>query len=450
MAQTLKPGNEPEFYISGDQLPHMHLTDVKLSPDGEYLSVTGANAVSYIYRRNPITHPDGFYKLDWSCRHPRLAKSVVNFIGFGTNYINSKYIIFPGSDNMLYQYKINNDDTIKFCNAYDIFEFAYECIHWLYAYYVTYDDEAEVEEDCSNAYCSIFISGSRPINAKDTMSPMAEFYSTIKFKISNPGMIFEKQIDINCSDIPRLYSKYIELFDDTVCTGIESPAPKVNSSATGVTHDISVSGMLIITKHVYNDQHYEPTIETYHLSTNICERRPVFQLIDSPSCVFYKQKDKHMDNLLYNKSELQFRYNKQEFLPGHQINEVNAIGYKFVIHSTFIPTDDMAAQTNLHDCECLTLCTIKKGEFTYEPIKKYKLSSMASQVQQKTMFIKFFTLGEKYTVVYEKIKGENTLRLGFILNVSGEQKQKVKSDRVNTVLTEYLPTELIDIVQAYL
>lgn len=421
MAQTLNPGNEPEFYILGDQLPHMHLTDVKLSPDGEYLSVTGANAVSYIYRRNPMTHPDGFYKLDWSCRHQRLAKSVVNFIGFGTNYINSKYIIFPGNDNLLYQYEINKDDTITFCNAYDISEFAYECIHWLYVYY----DADEDEEDWTNDNITIFISGSKPINAKDTLSPMAEFYSTIRFKISNPGMIFEKQTAINCSNIPRLYSKYIELFDD----------------------------ILTIIKHAYNDQHYEPTIESYHLSTNTCERRPVFQLIDSPSCVFYKRTDKVIDILLYNKSELQFRYNKQEFLPGHQINEVSALGYKFVIHSTFIPTDDIVSQTNLRDCEYLTLCTIKNGEFTYEPIKKYNSYHSHKAELPSVTFIKFFTLDKRYTVVYEKIKGENTienqLRLGFILNVSGEQKQKVKSDRVNTVLTEYLPLELISIIINY-
>jgi hypothetical protein len=423
--QTLNPGNEPEFYISGDQLPHMHLTDVKLSPDNNYLVITGANSVSYIYRRNPIKHADGFYKLDWSCQHSRLAKSVVNFIGFGTNYINSKYIIFPSNDNILYQYEINNDDTIKFCNAYNISEFAYECIHWLYAYYVAYDDKNEVKKNWTNAYCSIFISGSRPINATDTMSPMAEFYSTIKFKISNPGMIFENQTAIYCCDIPRLYSKYIELFDD----------------------------ILIITKHVYNNQHYEPSIETYHLSTNICDRRPVFQLIDSPSCVFYKQKDKHTANLLYNKSELQFKYNKQEFLPGHQINEVSALGYKFVIHSTFIPTDDMVPQTNLRDSEYLTLCAIKNGDFTYEPIKKYNSYHSHKAELPSVTFIKFFTLDKRYTAVYEKIKGEHTtenqLRLGFILNVSGEQKQKVKSGRVNTILTEYLPPELISIITNY-
>jgi hypothetical protein len=426
MAQTLNPGNEPEFYISGDQLPHMHLTDVKLSPDGEYLSVTGANALSYIYRRTLTGQADGFYRLDWSCRHQRLAKSVMNFVGFGTNYSDNKFIIFPGNDNMIYQYKINNDDTITFCNAYDISEFAYECIHWLYVYYDANEDEAEdeAEDKFVNDKLFIFISGSRPINTKDALSPMAEFYSTINFKISNPLMLFETPTQVNCSNIPKIYSEKIQAFDD----------------------------MLIITKHAYNNQHYEPTIETYHLSTNICEQRPVFQLIDSPSCVFYKRKGIHgsIDNLLYSERELQFRYNKKEFLPGHQINEVNAIGYKFVIHSTFIPTSDMVSQTNLHESECLTLCTIKKGEFTYEPIKKYKLSSIASQVQPKTMFIKFFTLDEKYTVVYEKIMGENTLRLGFILNVSGEQKQNVKRDRVNSVLIPYLPPELIDIVQAYL
>jgi hypothetical protein len=286
MAQTLNPGNEPEFYISGDQLPHMHLTDVKLSPDNNYLVITGANAVSYIYRRNLETQVDGFYKLDWSCRHPRLAKSVVNFIGFGTKYINAKFIIFPGDDNMLYQYKINNDDTVTFCNAYDISKFAYECIHWLHIYYYADEDE----EDWTNDNITIFISGSSPIDAKDVLSPMSEFYSTIKFKITNPLMLFKTQTSINYSNIPRLYSKDIELFDD----------------------------MLIITKHAYNNQHYEPTIETYYLSTDVCERRPVFQLIDSPSYVFYKQKNKHevIDNLLYNERELQFKY-KKELLKYH-------------------------------------------------------------------------------------------------------------------------------------
>jgi hypothetical protein len=101
----------------------------------------------------------------------------------------------------------------------------------------------------------------------------------------------------------------------------------------------------------------------------------------------------------------------------------------------------------------LTLCIIKEGEFTFEPIKKYKLSSMPSQVQHKTMFIKFFTLDERYTTVYEKINGESTteyqLRLGFILNVSGEQKQKMKLDRVNSILTPNLPPELISIITNY-
>jgi hypothetical protein len=329
---------------------------------------------------------------------------------------------------MIYQYELKPDDTVMFCDAYDISCMKYECIHWMFIYI---NDNANP----ANNDLTIFVSGSRPINTLDfdpvselknerqSLSPMAEFYGTVKFNNFSDKTFLKNMMTFNVSNTPKIYSKSIEQFGH----------------------------LLLITKHTYNDQHYEPYIETYHLNTNINDRWSIFQTIDTPTCIFYKYEDNNLPcNLLHNDTKLQIGYHIQEFIAEHQLNEIKAIGDKFIIHSTFIPQID--AVTRRYDSDCLFMGVIKENTLTYEPIKKYKLSSMASQVQQlmKTMFIKFFTLNTQYIAVHEKIKPTNKLQVGFILNVYGDEKQTLRHDRLNTVLTSYLPPELIDIIQTYL
>lgn len=428
MALTLNPGNEPEFYIPHEQLPDTRLEDIKLSPDSEYLAITGSNSLTYIYRRK--ADGSGFYKLDWACRHQRLAKSVVNFIGFGEYDITNKFIIFPGEDNMIYQYELNADDTVMFCNAYDISYMKYECIHWMFIYI---NDNANAES--ANNTLSIFISGSRPINALDfdpvselknesqSLSPMAEFYSIINFKIFDEKQLFKNMETYNIGNTPKIYSKSIEKF----------------------------GRLLLITKHIYNNQYYEPYVECYHFISNVNDRRSIFQTINTPTCVFYKYKDNDLPyNILYNDTLIQYGYHIQDFIAEHQINEIKAIGDRFIIHSTFIPPLDPV--TKCLDSDCLFMGVIKENTLTYELIKKYKFSATVLQVQKlmKIMFIKLFTLNTKYIAVHEKVKATNKLQVGFILNVYGDKKQKLKHERLNTVLATYLPPELIDIIQTYL
>jgi len=128
MSNTLNPGNEPEFYIPHDQLPDTQLKDIKLSPDSEYLTITGANALTYIYRRK--ADGSGFYKLNWSCQHGPSAKSVINFIGFDEHDIHNKFIIFLGDNNMIYQYELI-DDTLELRNTLDISACGFSSIDWL-------------------------------------------------------------------------------------------------------------------------------------------------------------------------------------------------------------------------------------------------------------------------------------------------------------------------------
>jgi hypothetical protein len=128
MARTLCIGNEPEFYIPHDQLPDIYLEDVKLSPDSEYLSVTGANSLTYIYRRK--ADGTGFYKLDWFCQHGPTAKSVVNFIGFGENDIQNKYILCPTNDGFIYQYELLGD-TLELLSGLDIAKCGFRRIDWV-------------------------------------------------------------------------------------------------------------------------------------------------------------------------------------------------------------------------------------------------------------------------------------------------------------------------------
>ena len=128
MSLTLNPGNKPEFYIPHDELPDTHLEDVKLSPESEYLAVTGANALTYIYRRKP--DGSGFYKLDWSCQHSQPVKSVINFVGFGENGIDKKNIICPVSGTCINQYEIIGD-TLELHSTLDISNYGFDCIRWL-------------------------------------------------------------------------------------------------------------------------------------------------------------------------------------------------------------------------------------------------------------------------------------------------------------------------------
>ena len=128
MSLTLNPGNEPEFYIQHDQLPDTQLEDVKLSPDSEYLSVTGANSLTYIYRRK--ADGSGFYKLNWSCQHGPSAKSAINFVGFGENGIDRKNIICPVGGSHINQYEIIGD-TLELHSTLDISNYGFDCIRWL-------------------------------------------------------------------------------------------------------------------------------------------------------------------------------------------------------------------------------------------------------------------------------------------------------------------------------
>jgi len=428
MDRTLNPGNEPEFYIQHDQLPDTHLEDIKLSPDSEYLAITGTNSLTYIYRRKP--DGSGFYKLDWSCQHQRLAKSVICFVGFGEHNIHNKFIIFPGENNMIYQYELNVDDTVMFCNAYNISYMKYECIHWMFIYI---NNNANAES--ANNTLTIFVSGSRPINALDfnpvsklkntqqSLSPMAEFYSSVKFKIFDEKQLFKNMETYTIGNTPKIYSKSIEQFGH----------------------------ILLITKHIYNNQYYEPCVECYHFISNVNDRWAIFQTIDTPTCVFYRYEDNNIPyNILHNATQIQYGPHNQDFIAEHEINEIKAIGDRFIIHSTFIPQLDPV--TKCFDSDCLFMGVIKENKLTYEPIKKYKFTTTVLQVQHlmKTTFIKLFTLNTKYIAVHEKVKATKKLQVGFILNVYGTEKQKLKRERLNTVLATYLPPELIDIIQTYL
>lgn len=444
---TLYPGNEPEFYIPHDQLPDTCLVDVKFSPDNEYLIITGNNALTYIYRNRVYMDNTGFYKLDWEYQHKPMAKSVVTFLGFGKDGIRDKFIIFPGNDDKIYQYEIIKN-TLKFWSSYDISDAQYEQIHWLFVY---------VKYDFCKSELKVFISGSREINKKDgrfpgyivnvsnygkPKAPLAEFHSTLSFPIKT--LLFNNNPDKSMLKNVPMYTYY--------------NTPNKYSQQL-IQHE----------NYVYMSRYqYEQDFDTYNLcvrSFNFNSGKNYGHLlhnkIDSTDWTLYYYKGKS-DDLQYTNTEIQLGHATYKFLDDHEIQNITATKNKIFIRSLFMPDFTLFVTRKMCVSDDLYMAVLHHDNtLTYELIKKYNIirhyqkedwhpSRWKVQKQQNVNFIQFFTPNNKYIIVHEKIWDQPKTQLGFILNVRGKYKNKLKNKRINSMLTPYLPPELIDIVKKYL
>lgn len=430
-ANTLNPGNEPEFYIQQDQLPDICIMDIKLSPDGNYLAITGSNALTYIYRRNPPTQHDGFYKLNWSCQHSRLAKSVVNFIGFDEDNIHQKHIICPVSESMIYQYEIQDDDRIVFRSSYDISHVGYHCIHWLICF-------TSINVATYELQVYIFIIGSHPIDDNQILSPMADYYTSISFKLADYDKIFKIRLDVKYykNTNSKLPTKHIFLNKNEkriyICNyNLNNPEKKysrnvyclrINKHYT--SHDESIDFKYPDDYLYFKDRNNCTQIMNYFTHSGI-------QYINKPMTKTHS---------------------------GYEISKIKTLNDNYIIHEEN-NTENMLSWGD--------------SGYNYTHIKTYKYCG-------PTVLVNLFTLEnayKNYIVTHEKDKSTKTFRLGFILFISSEtEKKELQTERLfDTVCTglvtqsnatcamglefsvsgtisdnQNIPIELVDIIKYYL
>lgn len=412
MGNTIYPGTEAEFYIQNDQLPDINIIDVKMSFDTNYISVTGGNSLSYIYRRN-ATSP-GYYKLDWSCQHQRLAKSVINFIGFGEHNMAYKYIICPVLNGMIYQYEILEDDSIIFKSALDISDCEYHCIHWLVCTMHWFQDNMHA------CYLNIFTTGSHPIDNK-IFSPMAEYYSSRRIYLTNYNKLYDdehvQEIVIENFNKPMMPTK-------NIC--------HVNGSLYISTYKYETCKLIIYCIHT----------STYTIARPICSMG-TGSIYNEFACVPREYKDIY--NIYYDKNNLwKDTYGIRPFKNNITISEVKSAHNNYII------------QTFSEDG-----ISLYKGDENYNfgMVTEYKNSET-----EKNILINFITITNKqlnYIITHEKQKNDYTQRLGFILNIPLPKQREIQEQRL-TNLIQYLlsentisniltiPPELILIIQSYL
>ena len=400
MARTLLPGNEPEFYIPHDELPDIHLADVKLSPDSEYLSITGANALTYIYRRKP--DGSGFYKLDWSCQHQRLAKSVINFIGFGEHDIEYKHIVCPSNTGLIHQYEILEDDTVEFRSALDISDCKYHCIHWLQCNIMPL-------RDAIKCYLNIFTIGSHPIK-DEVLSPMAEYYSNRKIMLTDYKHLLNNEThpyiaNYGCPMMP--------------------------------TKDVYHSfGYIYITSYRYESSSIIIFCIVTGIYTNYTNSMPQY---DDCTRIKFTNCDQSYAINYNNKYLWQYKNNKVPFCDGVRevIEEVKGAYDNYIIQ---VYSNDGVK--------------LYKGD---ETLKTFIGFRHYKQTDTSTL-VNFFTLRNPYTnyvITHEKDKNTKQLQLGFILNISESEKTELQAQRLTDTVTQLtnvneIPPELINIIQSYL
>lgn len=410
---TIYPGTESEFYIQHDQLPDINIIDVKMSFDTNYISVTGANALSYIYKRNAVSTEPGYYKLDWECQHQRLAKSVINFIGFGEHDMPHKYIICPVLNGMIYQYEILDDDTIIFKSALDISDCEYHCIHWLICTVHTLHRQHK-----KTHYLNIFTTGSHPIDNK-IFSPMAEFYSSRKLYLKNYDKLFDnehvQEIVIEYFNTPMMPTKNIF---------------HANGSLYISTYKYETCKLIIYYIHT----------GTYTIARPICAMG-LNLIYNEFVCVPCEYKDIY--NINYDKNNLwKDIYGIRPFKNNFTISEVKSAHNNYIIQAF---SDNSIS--------------LYKGDenFKFELIKSYENMS-------NIMLMNFITITNKhlnYIITHEKQKNDYTQRLGFILNIPSSNQCEIQEQRLTNLIQHLLseatipntltiPPELIQIIQSYL
>lgn len=413
---TLYPGNEPEFYIPDDQLPDKHIVDIKLSPDGEYLSVTGANALSYIYRRNPKTQNSGFYKLDWSCHHSRLAKSVMNFVGFGENELHSKQIVCPINETTVYQYEILEDDTIEFRSALDISQFGYHCIHWLVCY-------TKLNLETYERTVCIFIIGSHPIDNKgpEQLTPMAEYY-------------------VNMSFISHGYDKLFKFVKITQYKSLFPKAPTKHIFLNKREHRVYICSY----NYNYNNgtKKYISSVYCLYKSENYLSHCDPINGVYPDEYLYFKDSCNRTQTISY-LAHRGIKYGINKLAPSHLDYEISGIK---TLGEHYIFQEENDTDTMLHWGD---------SEYKFTHIKTYKNPEPISLVN-------FFTLEasciiKSYIVVHEKVKETKALRLGFIQFIqSPTDKKALQASRFQETITyataeqQNIPPEIGDIIQSYL
>lgn len=413
---TLNPGNEPEFYIPDDLLPDKHITDIKLSPYGEYLSVTGANALSYIYRRNPKTKPPGFYKLNWSCQHSWLSKSVVNFVGFGDEELHCKLIVCPINETMIHQYEILDDDSIVFRSALDISQFGYHCIHWFVCYtklnYETYE---------TTVY--MFIIGSHPIDNKkpNQLTPMAEYYANMSF-------------------ISRGYNKLFKLEHLKYHKELSPKHPTKDIFVNKHEHRIYLCSYDYSNIKKYSRNMYNLS-DSKHYNSHNESLSPIVNAYPDAYLYFKDRWSRTQTMNYYAHRGITYKLNPLTVAhSGYEISEMKTLGENYIFQEE-------------NDTETMLYWGNEKYKFTH--IKTYKCS-------EQIVLVNLFTLDascniKSYIVVHEKVKDTKALRLGFIQFIQSDpDKKELQTTRLQETITyataelQNIPIELVDIIQSYL